>query len=116
MVKKFEKIHMYDFAVHECTQEQNGSPYFCPIVRQIDRHAISWPLRQELSQERLLRSGNFAIMANTTFHFSLLSTTRIKAGFQLVFTSDGVGVEVRVDCSQVPRGRESGITAPPPPK
>ena len=39
-------------------------------------------------------------MANTTLHFSLLSTTRIKAGFQLVFTGDGVGVEVRVDCSQ----------------
>ena len=64
--KKIEKIHMYDFAVHECTQEQNGSPYFSPIVRQIDRHAISWPLCQELSQERLLRSRNFAIMANTT--------------------------------------------------
>ena len=28
--------------------------------------------------------------------------TRHKAGFQLVFTSDGVGVEVRVDCSQSP--------------
>ena len=28
---------MYDFAVHECTQEQNGSPYFSPIVRQIDK-------------------------------------------------------------------------------
>ena len=39
-------------------------------------------------------------MANTTLPFSLLSTTRIKVGFQLVFTSDGVGVEVRVDCSQ----------------
>ena len=39
-------------------------------------------------------------MANTTLHFSLLSTTRIKAGFQLVFTGDGVGVEIRVDCSQ----------------
>ena len=39
-------------------------------------------------------------MANTTLHFSPLSTTRIKASFQLVFTGDGVGVEVRVDCSQ----------------
>ena len=28
---------MYDFAVHECTQEQNGSPNFSSIVRQIDK-------------------------------------------------------------------------------
>ena len=28
---------MYDFAVHEFTQEQNGSPYFSPIVRQLDK-------------------------------------------------------------------------------
>ena len=49
-------------------------------------------------------------MANTTLHFSLLSTTRIKAGFQLVFTGDGVGVEVRVDCSQ-PGGGGGGTPA-----
>ena len=24
MGKKGEKIHMYDFPVHDCTQEQNG--------------------------------------------------------------------------------------------
>ena len=93
MVKKIEKIDMYDFAVHECILEQNGSPNFSSIVRQIDRNAISRRLCQELSQERLFRSGNFAIMPNTTLHFSLLTSTRIKAGFQLVFTSDGVGVD-----------------------
>ena len=37
MVKKIEKIDMYDFAVHECTPEQNGSPNFSSIVRQIDK-------------------------------------------------------------------------------
>ena len=25
---------MYDFPVHDCTQEQNGSPYFASIVGQ----------------------------------------------------------------------------------
>ena len=28
---------MYDFAVHECAQEQNGSPNVSSIVRQIDK-------------------------------------------------------------------------------
>ena len=30
---KNEKIDMFDFAVYDCTQEQNGSPYFSSIVR-----------------------------------------------------------------------------------
>ena len=25
--KKTKKIDLYDFPVHDCTQEQNGSPY-----------------------------------------------------------------------------------------
>ena len=25
--KKKEKFNMHDFAVHDCTKEQNGSPY-----------------------------------------------------------------------------------------
>ena len=33
MAEKNEKIDMFDFAVHDCTQEQNGSPYFSSIVR-----------------------------------------------------------------------------------
>ena len=30
---KNEKIDMYDIPVHDCTQEQNGSPYFSSIIR-----------------------------------------------------------------------------------
>ena len=29
-----EKIDTYDFPVHDCTQEPNGSPYFSFIVHQ----------------------------------------------------------------------------------
>ena len=29
--KKKEKFNMHDFAVHDCTKEQNGSPYFSSI-------------------------------------------------------------------------------------
>ena len=32
--RKKEKIDMYDFPVHDCIQEENGSPYFSSIVRQ----------------------------------------------------------------------------------
>ena len=31
--RKFEKIGLYDFPVHDCTQEQNSSPYFSSFVR-----------------------------------------------------------------------------------
>ena len=44
---------MYYFPVHDCTQEQNGSPYFSSIVQNADGR---------LCQERLLRSRNFATM------------------------------------------------------
>ena len=40
-------------------------------------------------------------MANTTLHFSLLSSTRFKARFQLVFTSEGVGVDCRRDIARL---------------
>ena len=32
--RKNETIDMYDFPVYDCTQEQNGSPYFPSVVRQ----------------------------------------------------------------------------------
>ena len=50
--KKNEKIDMYDFPVHDCTQEQNGSPYFSSIDRQ-----RKWP-----SLLFLLTCKNFAVM------------------------------------------------------
>ena len=34
MAEKYEKINTYDFLVYDCTQEQNGSPYFSSILRQ----------------------------------------------------------------------------------
>ena len=33
-----KEVDMYDFPVHDCTQEQNGSPYFSSIVRR-----YRWP-------------------------------------------------------------------------
>ena len=50
---KQQKTDMYDFSVHDCTQDQNGSPYFSSIVRQSRGH---------LYQKRLLRSKSFATM------------------------------------------------------
>ena len=52
-VRKNEDIDMYDFHVHDCTQEQNSSPYFSSIVQQHNGR---------LYQERLLRSRNFEII------------------------------------------------------
>ena len=46
---------MYDFPVHDCQQEQNGSLYFSSIFQM---HFYS-----RLCQERLLRSRKFATMA-----------------------------------------------------
>ena len=31
---KYGRKKLYDFPVHDCTQEQNGSPYFSSIVGQ----------------------------------------------------------------------------------
>ena len=42
MTKKDEKIDIkYDFLVHNCTQEQSGSPYFSSIVRQYKWSSLS---------------------------------------------------------------------------
>ena len=39
---KTKKINMYDFVlVHDCTQEQNGSPCFSSIVRQYEWPSLS---------------------------------------------------------------------------
>ena len=38
MTENSEKADMYDFPLHDYTQEQNGSPYFSSIVRQ-----CKWP-------------------------------------------------------------------------
>ena len=51
---KNEKIVMYDFPVHNCTQQQNGSP--CFIFHFWDN------ANGRLCKERLLRSRNFSTM------------------------------------------------------
>lgn len=38
MAEKTKEVDMYDFPVHDCIQEQNGSPYLSFIVRQ-----CKWP-------------------------------------------------------------------------
>ena len=45
MVGKNEKIDMYDFPVHDCTEEQNGSPYFSSIVPQYKWPSLSKKIR-----------------------------------------------------------------------
>ena len=57
-----EKTDKYDFPVHDCTQEQNGNPYYSPTIRQ-----CKWP---SLSRG-LLRNRHFATMV-TRRHTSLL--------------------------------------------
>ena len=62
---KRDKIDMYDFPVHDCTQE-HGSPYFSSIVS---------------CQGRLLKSKNFAPM-ETWRHTSLqISACARESGF-----------------------------------
>ena len=41
MAEKDEKIDLYDFPVHDCTQELNGSLYFPSIVRQCKWSSLS---------------------------------------------------------------------------
>ena len=51
--KKTKKLNMYDFPVHDYTQDQNGSPYsFLCFNNENGR----------LYQERFLRSTNFVTM------------------------------------------------------
>ena len=65
---KNEKIDMYDFPVHDYTQERDGSPY-----------VLSFDNKNRcLFQERLLRSKNFATMV-TWRHTSPLCFTSFEA-------------------------------------
>ena len=59
---------MYEFSVHDCNKEQNRSRYFSSIVR-----LCNWPSQ---SQERLLRSRNFASLV-TWRHTSLSGEHRL---------------------------------------
>ena len=62
--QKKEKINIYDFPVHDCTQGQNGSPYFSSIVSQGNRPSLS---------RNIVESRNFSTMVlNVMSHFSSL--------------------------------------------
>ena len=62
--QKKEKIDIYDFPVHDCTQGQNDSPYFSSIVSQGNRRSLS---------RNIIESRNFATMVlNVMSHFSSL--------------------------------------------
>ena len=55
--KENEKIDMYDSPVHDCTQEQDDSPYFYSIVQQ-----CKWPslLRKTVEIQKFCYYGNVA--------------------------------------------------------
>ena len=53
---------MYDSSVHDCTQEQNGNPYFSSIVRQ-----CRWP---SLSR-KIVETQKVCYHGNLTSHFLL---------------------------------------------
>ena len=62
--QKKEKIDIYDFPAHDCTQGQNDSPYFSSIVSQGNRPSLS---------RNIIESRNFATMVlNAMSHFSSL--------------------------------------------
>ena len=62
--QKKEKIDIYDFSVHDCTQGQNDSPYFSSIVSQGNRPSLS---------RNIIECRNFATMVlNVMSHFSSL--------------------------------------------
>ena len=54
---------MYEFPVHHCTQEQNGSPYFSSIVRQ-----CKWPS----SSRKIVEIQKFCYHGNLTSRFPLI--------------------------------------------
>ena len=63
-MSKKEKIDIYDFPVHDCTQGQNDSPYFSSIVSQGNGPSLS---------TNIVESRNFATMVlNVMSHFSSL--------------------------------------------
>ena len=54
---------MYEFPVHDCAQEQNGSPYFSSIVRQ-----CKWPS----SSRRIVEIQKLCYHGNLTSRFPLI--------------------------------------------
>ena len=54
---------MYEFPVHDCTQEQNGSPYFSPIVRR-----YKWPS----FSRKIVEIQKFCYHGNLTSRFPLI--------------------------------------------
>ena len=68
--KNKKKGDMYDFPVHDCTQEQNGSRYFSTVVRQ-----YTW-----LSPPRkVVEIQEFCYHRGVTSHFSLLIQPRSRS-------------------------------------
>ena len=67
--KKTKKLNMYDFPVHDYTQDQNGSPYFFSMFQQ-----CKWP---SLSRE-ILEINKFR------YHGNLSRTSLLYIGIQLV--------------------------------
>ena len=63
IAEKHEKIDMYEFPVHDCTQEQNGSPYFSSIVRQ-----CKWTS----SSRKIVEIQKFCYHGNLTSRFPLI--------------------------------------------
>ena len=52
---------MYDFTVNDCTQKQNGSPYYSFIIRQCKRLSPS---------RKIVEIQKFCFHSNVTSHFS----------------------------------------------
>lgn len=70
MSGKKKKGDMYDFPVHDCNQEQNGSRYFSTVVRQ-----YTW-----LSLPRkIVQIQEFCYYRGVTSHFSLLIQPRFQS-------------------------------------
>ena len=63
IAEKHEKIDMYEFPVHDCTQEQNGSPYFSSIVRQCKWTSFS---------RKIVEIQKFCYHGNLTSRFPLI--------------------------------------------
>ena len=60
--KKTRKIVMYDSSVHDCTQGQNGNPYFSSIVRQCKWLSLS---------RKIVEIQKFCYRGNLTSHILL---------------------------------------------
>ena len=63
MAEKNEKINVYDFPVHHCSQEQNGSPYFSSMVWQCEWLSLS---------RKIVEIKKFCYHGNAISHYSPL--------------------------------------------